>query len=88
LPGNSSRAYVFWPYRRPAPGATIDPMERAVDGLVAMTVVCAWCRRTLATGGPAISHGICAGCRDRFLAELEEAVFTAEGRRSGASSPA
>jgi hypothetical protein len=36
-----------------------------------LKVVCAWCGRILASGGPVVSHGICEGCRDRFVADLE-----------------
>jgi hypothetical protein len=34
-----------------------------------MTIVCAWCGSTLKAGGPHLSHGLCAACAERMLAE-------------------
>lgn len=35
-----------------------------------LTVICAWCQKTLSQGGPIVSHGICDQCNSKHFAGL------------------
>lgn len=37
-----------------------------------MTIICAWCGRTMAEGSGDVSHGMCEACEARIVSAVEQ----------------